>query len=106
MAQIHTGCPPLKLRAWVLFLDANYLIENTKAGRAAAQWVDDGLRSREPLYVSALAWAEYLGGPLTPREEMSSLARLIDFSPLDAEAATRVGPCSFKTPLTVEYLHI
>ena len=71
-----------------MFLDTNYLIENAKAGSAAAQRVDAWLLSGEPLHVSALAWAEYLCGPLTPGEEVSSLAVVTDIWPLGADAAS------------------
>jgi predicted nucleic acid-binding protein len=49
-------------------LDTNYLIELAVPGSAAAQNVDVWLVSGETLSASALAWTEFLNGPVTAPE--------------------------------------
>ncbi|HRQ90843.1 MAG TPA: PIN domain-containing protein [Bacteroidia bacterium] len=71
-----------------MFLDTNYLIaigrQDSTEARRVEQWILQG----EPLRVSAIAWAEYLCGPLTAAEEEDSAAVLQAIEPVDITVAT------------------
>jgi len=72
----------------VIHLDSNFLIRASVAGtdesRLLRRWLSDG----EHLGTSAVAWAEFLCGPVSD-EAASSAATLVgEPEPLDASAAT------------------
>ena len=71
-----------------MFLDTNFLIANANSGSPAAQQVDQWIMDGTSLHVSAIAWAEYLCGPLSPAEEASTAALLGAIHPVDADIAT------------------
>jgi predicted nucleic acid-binding protein len=52
----------------MIHLDTNYLIGLAVAGSPQAQRVDQWLRAGESLAASALAWTEFLSGPVQPQE--------------------------------------
>jgi predicted nucleic acid-binding protein len=71
-----------------MFLDTNYLIANGRAGSPAALQIDQWVIQGEPIYASAVAWAEYLCGPLQPAEEQACRALLHGILPLDDTVAS------------------
>ncbi len=52
----------------MIHLDTNYLIGLLVKGSAAAFQVDSWLAAGESLAASAIAWTEFLNGPVTPLE--------------------------------------
>ena len=52
----------------MIHLDTNYLIGLAVAGSPQAQRVDQWLAAGESLAASALAWTEFLNGPVQPQE--------------------------------------
>lgn len=52
----------------MIHLDTNYLIGLAVAGSPEAQQVDLWLAAGETLAASAIAWTEFLNGPVTPSE--------------------------------------
>ena len=52
----------------MIHLDTNYLIGLAVAGSPQAQLVDQWLAAGESLAASALAWTEFLNGPVQPQE--------------------------------------
>ncbi len=52
----------------MIHLDTNYLIGLLVKGSAQAQEVDDWLVGGQTLAASAVAWTEFLNGPITPLE--------------------------------------
>ena len=52
----------------MIHLDTNYLIGLAVRGSVPAQKVDDWLAAGEPLAASALAWTEFLNGPVSAAE--------------------------------------
>jgi predicted nucleic acid-binding protein len=70
-----------------MFLDTNFLIAGTRAGTPAALQVERWIIQGEPLHASAMAWAEYLSGPLLPTEEQASRAILHRIHPVDEATA-------------------
>ena len=71
-----------------MFLDTNFLISNGKAGSPAARQVDQWVTAGTALHVSAIAWAEYLCGPLNPAEEAATATLLAAIHPADAPIAS------------------
>jgi predicted nucleic acid-binding protein len=71
-----------------MFLDTNYLIGNGQSGSAAAVQIDGWLLAGEALHTSAIAWAEFLCGPLTTSEEQLGAAILHSIHPTDAKVAS------------------
>lgn len=71
-----------------MHLDTNYLValsqNGSRAQEQAAEWITDG----EPLVVSAMAWAEFLCGPLQTGEEAACAAILSNVLPVDPATAT------------------
>jgi predicted nucleic acid-binding protein len=66
-----------------MFLGTNFLIGSTRSGTPAALQVEQWIIQGEPLNASAIAWAEYLSGPLLPSEEVASRAILHRIHPVD-----------------------
>jgi predicted nucleic acid-binding protein len=52
----------------MIHLDTNYLIGLAVAGSPEAQQVDQWLVAGETMATSAIAWTEFLNGPVTPSE--------------------------------------
>jgi predicted nucleic acid-binding protein len=70
-----------------IHLDTNQLIGLGKRGSTAQQRIDQWIRAGESLVTSAIAWAEFLCGPLTPSEKVTSEALLTAILPLDSVTA-------------------
>lgn len=62
-------------------------IGSTRSGTPAALQVEQWIIQAEPLNASAIAWAEYLSGPLLPCEEVPSRAILNHIHPVDETIA-------------------
>jgi len=76
----------------MIHLDTNFLIQATIAGSPAHARLRQWVTAREGLGVSAVAWAEYLCGPLDPQGE--AIAKRIFPSPegfLSPDAALAAG---------------
>jgi hypothetical protein len=52
----------------MIHLDTNYLIGVLVKGASAAEDVAGWLAAGQPLATSAIAWTEFLNGPVTPIE--------------------------------------
>src|SRR2546426_206072 len=84
----------------MIHLDTNYLIGLLVKGSAQAIEVDGWLAAGDSLAASAIAWTEFLNGPITPSEISSANAvlqsRIIPFGPpeaaLAAELFNKTGP--------------
>jgi predicted nucleic acid-binding protein len=63
----------------MIHLDTSFLIEALVPGSAAETKLLDWLTAGEDFAVSAIAWSEFLSGPLTPQDEM--LAQLLLSAP-------------------------
>jgi len=78
----------------MIHLDTNYLIGLAVQGAAAALDVDGWLTEGETLAASAIAWAEFLNGPVTPleisRAEAVLESRIIPFGQADAVLAAEL----------------
>lgn len=75
----------------MIHLDTNYLIGLAVAGSPQAQRVDQWLADGEPLAASALAWTEFLNGPVQSQEialvESILEARVVPFDKATAVLA-------------------
>jgi len=80
-----------------MFLDTNYLIANTDANTAASRQIDEWIISGEPIHVSAMAWAEYLCGPITSDDEIKTALMLTSIEPIGAEVASFAAQLFNKT---------
>ena len=78
----------------MIHLDTNYLIGLPVRGSAAALEVDGWLVGGESLAASAIAWTEFLNGPVTPlevsRAEAVLQSRIIPFGQTEAELAAEL----------------
>jgi predicted nucleic acid-binding protein len=77
----------------MIHLDTNFLIDLLKPGTRGDQLSQQWLKAGETLQVSAIAWAELLCGPLTPKDEQLAKALFIKPEPfldVDAEFAARL----------------
>ena len=78
----------------MIHLDTNYLIGLPVKGSAAALEVDGWLASGESLAASAIAWTEFLNGPVTPLEVVRAEAvlqsRIIPFGQGEAALAAEL----------------
>jgi predicted nucleic acid-binding protein len=63
----------------MIHLDTNTLIESMVAGSTGEAKVLNWLTNNETIGISAIAWSEFLCGPLTSEDEM--LARLLPGDP-------------------------
>jgi len=74
-------------------LDANFLVAVLASGSTYSQELDDWLRRGAQLQISAIAWSEYLCGPLDP-ERISSARKLVTiiepFTEHDADLASEL----------------
>ena len=75
----------------MIHLDTNYLIGLLVHGSAQALDVDKWLAAGEDLAASAVAWSEFLNGPVTPveisRVDAVIQSRVIPFGPAEAVCA-------------------
>jgi len=75
----------------MIHLDTNYLIGLLVHGSTPATDVDQWLVAGESLAVSAVAWSEFLNGPVTPveisRVDLVIQSRVIPFGQLEAVQA-------------------
>ena len=75
----------------MIHLDTNYLIGLLVQGSPQAFEVDGWLAAGEPLATSAIAWTEFLNGPVTPLEvarvEAVLQSRIGPFGPVEAALA-------------------
>jgi predicted nucleic acid-binding protein len=78
----------------MIHLDTNYLIGLPVKGSAAALEVDSWLATGELLAASAIAWTEFLNGPVTPlevsRAEAVLESRIIPFGLPEAVLAAEL----------------
>ena len=78
----------------MIHLDTNYLIGLPVKGSAAALEVGGWLAAGESLATSAIAWTEFLNGPVTPLEILRAEAilesRIIPFGPTEAALAAEL----------------
>ena len=73
----------------MIHLDTNYLIGLAVAGSAQAQHVDQWLTAGESVAASALAWTEFLNGPVQP-QEIALVESIIEARVVPFEKATAV----------------
>ena len=73
----------------MIHLDTNYLIGLAVAGSPAAQRVDQWLAAGESLAASALAWTEFLNGPVQP-QEIALVESIIEVRVVPFDKATAV----------------
>jgi predicted nucleic acid-binding protein len=75
----------------MIHLDTNYLIGLLVQGSPQALEVDGWLAAGEPLATSAIAWTEFLNGPVTTvetgRVEAVLQSRIVPFGPAEAALA-------------------
>ena len=78
----------------MIHLDTNYLIGLLVQGSRPAMEVDEWLASRQSLAASAIAWSEFLNGPVTPleitRAEAVIESRIIPFGQSEAALAAEL----------------
>lgn len=78
----------------MIHLDTNYLIGLPVKGWAVALEVDGWLAAGESLAASAIAWTEFLNGPVTPlavsRAEAVLQSRIVPFGPAEAALAAEL----------------
>src|SRR5437879_2869334 len=78
----------------MIHLDTNYLISLLVKGSAAALDVDGWLAAGESLAASAIAWTEFLNGPVRPlevsRAEAVLQSRVIPFGAAEATLAAEL----------------
>lgn len=74
----------------VIYLDANFLIDALVAGSEQEAQIVQWLEAGESLGISAIAWGEFLCGPLSPAAEVIARQLFFTVTPLervDAEKA-------------------
>lgn len=78
----------------MIHLDTNYLIGLASRGSAVALDVDAWLAAGESFAASAIAWTEFLNGPVTPlavsRAEVVLESRIISFGRAEAVLAAEL----------------
>lgn len=75
----------------MIHLDTSFLIRALAAGTAEARRLDAWCAAREPLAVSAVAWAEFACGPLAPDERAAVLDVIDAVVPLEAAGGERAA---------------
>ena len=73
----------------MIHLDTNYLIGLAVRGSSPAQNVDNWLAAGEPLAASALAWTEFLNGPVSA-DEIALVESVIEGNLVVFEKSTAV----------------
>jgi predicted nucleic acid-binding protein len=78
----------------MIHLDTNYLIGLAEKGSVVAKEVDEWLAAGEAFSASAVAWTEFLNGPVTPlavsRAEAVLESRIIAFGQPEAALAAEL----------------
>jgi predicted nucleic acid-binding protein len=77
----------------MIHLDTNFLIAALRIASAESKKLDQWLTAKEPLCISAIAWAEFRCGPLSPNDEAVSRQMFPIIEPLsgpDAEQAAQL----------------
>ena len=78
----------------MIHLDTNYLIALAVVGSLEAQRVDQWLAAGESVATSALAWTEFLNGPVQPQEialvESVIESRIVPFDKATAALAAEL----------------
>jgi predicted nucleic acid-binding protein len=77
----------------VIVLDANFLIDALAPGSPEATIVSEWMAVGESLGISAVAWGEFLCGPLTPEVEAAArelLPEVRSLDQVDAESAAQL----------------
>ena len=72
-------------------LDANFLVSALASGTPAEAQLRRWLTSGETVAISAVAWEEFLCGPLTAEDEVAARRLLPQAEPLLAEDATQAA---------------
>lgn len=81
-----------------VYLDTNYLIYFVGGGDPKViESVEEWLREGRMLHVSAMAWAEFQCGPLTPEENEIASSLIHSVIPVTVELATQAGQLFQKT---------
>ncbi len=92
------GLPPLIPMPSAIHLDTNYLIYYAGGGDAhVIASVDQWLLEGRALHISAMAWAEFQCGPLTPEENEIARDLIHSVVPVTVEMATEAGQLFQKT---------
>ena len=71
----------------VIHLDTNYLVRGLVTGSPESGKIDGWMLSEEELGVSALAWGEYLCGPLTAAEETAARELIQTVEPVNRDVS-------------------
>jgi predicted nucleic acid-binding protein len=78
----------------MIHLDTNYLIGLLVKGSPQALYVDGWLAAGQPLAAGAVAWTEFLNGPVSPlevsRAEAVLQSRIVPFGRLEAVLAAEL----------------
>jgi predicted nucleic acid-binding protein len=77
----------------MVHFDTNYLVAAIRTGSPQATQLDAWLAAKETVGMSAVAWAEFLCGPVSARDEVTArqMFRQVEaFSGQDAEMAARL----------------
>jgi predicted nucleic acid-binding protein len=77
----------------VIHFDSNFLVAAFQAGSPEETRFSAWLRAKEPLGLSAVAWAEFFSGPLSKRDEALArqlFPRIEALSGADAEMAAQL----------------
>jgi predicted nucleic acid-binding protein len=75
----------------MIHLDTNFLVAALKVGSMEGKKLDQWLTAKEPLGISAVAWAEFRCGPLTPKDEAISKQMLPTIEPLSGQDGEQAG---------------
>ena len=76
-----------RARARVTYIDTSFLIRALVAGTTADRRLRRWITANEPLAMSAVAWAEFLCGPLEAADAAIASAIVGEATPLTAEQA-------------------
>lgn len=75
----------------MIHLDANYLIRGTQTGSPEDAALRRWLETSQPVAASAIAWMEFVSGPVSPTVVESIRhalgGRIVAFTPVEAELA-------------------
>ena len=71
----------------MIHLDTNYLVRGLVTGSPESGKIDGWMLSEEELGVSALAWGEYLCGPLTAAEETAARELIQTVEPVNRDVS-------------------
>lgn len=79
------------VEARVVHLDANFLVEVAAGRRAQTHQVEEWLRDEISIHISAVAWSEFLCGPLLDFELRAARASLATLNLRDSERLETLG---------------